>query len=914
MTSCSAASRTISRSAVSSFTLHMVHYLKKVFLFLVLLTLTQMTYGQQIDFKGIVTDSTTAPVSFVNIVAYEDGTASPLFTLTNNDGEFSLKLKANTHYGISLLHIGYVKQEFSLQTTQAAITRDFVLTERVTELGEVEVIYEMPIMISNDSIVYNVDSFATGSERKLKEVLRKLPGVEVDKEGRVFVMGERVTEVLVENKTFFNGSSKLAIENIPADAVQKIEVLNNHNKVDFLKGLEDNDKLSLNIRLKEDKKRFLFGDLDTQGGHRNRYRLHPSLFYYSPELTFNFIGDVNNIGEKSLSLEDFISFQSSNQILTNTKGFVQSINDLNDYFFEQDLQRYTEQFGAISVQRTVSPKTDVNAFVLGSNSQSNSRSLTENDYLNESETVLSEEREEIGRSDNAFLLGRINIDHVANDKSHLNLNTSLRLLNAEGTSEINSSSLLNQSQLQINPSVESRSLKQALKYDNKLSKKHTLSVSGLFNYTYRTPETMWSSTSQAFAIEQLLTADVYNVNQEVLEEKYHTSALVKDYLVINKLNHIYLSAGVNGGWENYTTQASQIQADGQEFNLNQFGFENDIRNSLVDIYADLEYKFKKGKFILKPGFEVHNYLWKVQNIEKVDKDVFAILPKFDSEIQFTKTKKLEFDYAMDLSFPETNQLVDGRVLRSFNSILTGNPNLEEFETHRLSLTYNKFNLIRGSLFSLRASYNYSNSAIQNANLLDGINSIIVPRLINKEQSQFNIGIEIKKKAGKYIKYGYKGDYGLSGYYQMINEELIRNDALTFQNEFSVETQFQKGFNLLGSYTRTNNTYESNVDTKFLRQDFGLNVEYNLGDRFFVLLDQQFTQYTDRTNGTNSQFSIADLIFRYQKEEMPWTFELKFDNIWDAQFKRENALNTFIISDRTIFLQPRMVLIKVSYKL
>ena len=70
-------------------------------------------------------------------------------------------------------------------------------------------------------------------------------------------MGKKVTLVLVEDKTFFNGTTKLAIDNIPADAVDKIEMVYNYNKVSFLKGLEDSDKLAMNIKLKEDKKRFL---------------------------------------------------------------------------------------------------------------------------------------------------------------------------------------------------------------------------------------------------------------------------------------------------------------------------------------------------------------------------------------------------------------------------------------------------------------------------------------------------------------------------------------------------------------------------------------------------------------------------------------------------------------------------------
>ena len=103
------------------------------------------------------------------------------------------------------------------------------------------------------------------------------------------VRGKKVTRVLVENKTFFTGNSKLAVNNIPADAVDKVEVLDNYNEVAMLKGLQDSEDMAMNILLKEDKKKFVFGDIEVGAGIKDRYLLHPNLFYYSPDTNINFI-------------------------------------------------------------------------------------------------------------------------------------------------------------------------------------------------------------------------------------------------------------------------------------------------------------------------------------------------------------------------------------------------------------------------------------------------------------------------------------------------------------------------------------------------------------------------------------------------------------------------------------------------
>ena len=93
----------------------------------------------------------------------------------------------------------------------------------------------MPVTVKGDTTTFKTEKFITGEERKLKNVLKKLPGVEVDKKGNVTVQGKKVTKMLVDNKKFFGGNSKLAVENIPANAVGDIEVIDNYNEVAFLK-------------------------------------------------------------------------------------------------------------------------------------------------------------------------------------------------------------------------------------------------------------------------------------------------------------------------------------------------------------------------------------------------------------------------------------------------------------------------------------------------------------------------------------------------------------------------------------------------------------------------------------------------------------------------------------------------------
>ena len=98
-------------------------------------------------------------------------------------------------------------------------------------LDAVELVYEMPVSVKGDTLIYNADSFKNGTERKLEDVLKKLPGVEINDDGQVEVEGKVVSKVMVEGKDFFDGDTKLATKNIPANAVDKVQVLKNFSEV-----------------------------------------------------------------------------------------------------------------------------------------------------------------------------------------------------------------------------------------------------------------------------------------------------------------------------------------------------------------------------------------------------------------------------------------------------------------------------------------------------------------------------------------------------------------------------------------------------------------------------------------------------------------------------------------------------------
>jgi len=295
----------------------------KLFIGIVFLLISQLAFTQTRLLTGVVTDSLNNVLPYTNVLAKPDSTnINMAFAITDEKGRFKLELKQDLSYTITVSYLGFKSFTFKTKLTQNAI-KNIVLKEAANQLEEVILIKELPVNIKKDTITYNTKVFTNGKERKLKQVLKKLPGVEVNKNGGVTVLGKKVTDLLVDNKPFFGGGTKLGVENIPADAVKSVEVLDNYNKVGFLKGLNDSQRMALNIKLKKDKKKFVFGDVEVGKATDSHYLLHPNLFYYSPRTTVNFIGDVNDIGKKSFTIDDYINFEG---------GFGKLMNNPNSYF------------------------------------------------------------------------------------------------------------------------------------------------------------------------------------------------------------------------------------------------------------------------------------------------------------------------------------------------------------------------------------------------------------------------------------------------------------------------------------------------------------------------------------------------------------------------------------------------------
>ncbi len=888
-----------------------------LFYFIILL-LANSIFAQNIQIQGKVTDSLQNPLPYANILAIPNVEDLEVrFAITEQDGSYKLGLVKQQTYELTVSYLGYKPQKLSITTTDQDLIKNFVLEENPDQLDEVHIKYTPPIIVKTDTITYDVNRFTTGEERKLRDALKKLPGVEVDREGNVKVQGKKVTKVLVENKTFFTGNSKLAVNNIPADAVDKVEVLDNYNEVAMLKGLQDSEDMVLNILLKEDKKKFVFGDVETSAGIEDRYLLHPNLFYYSPKTNVNFIGDLNNQGIKSFSFSDYLEFEGGfGKLLDDASSYFSLFNsDFAQYLNNQDFTDNINQFGALNVRQSVNNSTDLSGYMITSNSKTQTFSNTLNSYQNIAEP-FTEDRTVTNKLNNFFTIGKFTVDYDPDYTEDFAYNAFVKVTNNDANGLINTINPNQNNSINAYTDITAFNLKQNISYSRKLSKAHTATLEATYNFQNDKPITEWLTNQQILqGLIPLEDEDIYNILQTKRSKSHNFNAILKDYWVLNNFNHLYTIIGMNTSFNSFYNNDVQVLEDGNINNFNSAGFGNDFGYNFTDTFLGLEYKFMIGIATFKPALFYHGYLWRTEQFS--DTKTFSktlLLPQFTAKIEFNNSEKLNFKYKLNARFASTNQLADNFILSSFNNVFRGNNQLENQLYHTATLSYYKFSLFRNLNFNLNTSFNKRIESIKTVSQLNGIESFNTTIMFDEPEHNWNVSGRVSKKIRK-IRYNLSTSFSYSDFYQILNDETNLNVSKSISSTIGLETFFKNFPNLELNYTKDFSNYKAlRTISKFENDRFEVVLEYDFLKDFIFKADYTFDNYNNKNQGITNTFDTANASLFYQKEDSPWGFEVSANNIFDVRFKQQNSFNAFVVSDNRTFIIPRIVMFKLSYKL
>jgi len=881
------------------------------------LLISSTCFSQKNSITGSITGNSNKPLESANIIAKPLQEKSNLkFAIADNKGRYRLELDSNIKYEVTVSYIGYIDQVWITTPDDAEKIHNFILQPTGEQLKEIIIKHEFkPIVIKKDTLTYDVKSFANGNERKMKEVLEKLPGVEVDKKGNVTVQGKKVTKMLVEGKSFFGGGSKLAVENIPADALDKIEVIDHFNEVGFMKQVSDSEDLAMNVKLKANKKKFVFGDVEagaeTGNADNGFYLGHTALFYYSPKTNLSFIGDINNIGKHSFTFDDLLRFGNGmSSFLSGRKSFT------NLYSFTTDNNEVVQnksQFAALNFSHDLSSKLEISGFSILSKIFTSSQSKNANEYLQNSAVAFENKLE---KGDNRSLLGISNVkmEYSPNAKEKWYYNGQYQSSTNDLNRTINSATNLGSNIFQTLNQADNTAVKQYLEWHKSYNDAHTTTFVVNHAYDKNIPQTRWF-TDQPFltGIIPIQTDNTYTIDQIKRVQNQSIDVLFKHYWVLNNANHLYTIFGNNYGYSKLFTSEKQVLTTNIINNFSAVGFGNDINYQLNDTYIGLEYKFKIGKWTNKPALYSHWYTMQTEQASGnrvVEKQVW--LPQWNSEFEFNKSEILSFNYKLEVGFPEVSQLADQFTLQNYNLVFKGNALLENERFHSANLRYSKMNIYRGITWNAIVSFLKKEKTIRNEILLQGINQVNSPFLRDNPETNYSINGAVNKKI-----YGFSFRINTSlnwlNYLQTLNAVTTSNNRNSQKAGLFIKTTYKKWPMVSTGYTKGFSQFTGLTKSNFQTDSWNADAEITFLKFWTYKLEYENTSNTNTSKQQNF-YDIANTSLHYQKKNSPFGFELTVNNLSNTTVKKDFSFSDYLISERTTFVLPRVVLLSISYKL
>ena len=866
---------------------------------------------------GIVSDTLNQPLESANLIAKPlQEKAGIKFAMADNKGRFRLELDNDVKYEIVVSYIGYTQEILIIEVNSTITTHNFKLKATGENLKEIIIKHEFkPIVIKKDTMTYDVASFAKGNERKMKEVLEKLPGVEVDKNGGVTVQGKKVTKLLVEGKSFFGGGTKLAVENIPADALDKIEVIDNFNQVGFMKEVSDSEDLAMNVKLKADKKKFVFGDVEAGAevgnGDNGFYLGHAALFYYSPKGNVSFIGDSNNIGRSTFTYQDLMRFDGgASSFLTGRKSLSNLYSFTND---NTDVVQNKSHFGALNFSYAGVEKLEISGFALFSNVllaqklESNIEYLQNQSLTFENRTTNSETKTFLG-------IGNVKLDYSPTKKEKIYYNAQYQSSNNDGITALKSVTNVNSSTFETIQNADNTSVKQYVEWHKSINPNHTTTLVINQSFEEQTPQNTWF-TDQPFlaGLIPLQNDTSYTINQIKKTKNNSIDALFKHYWIINNFNHVYTNVGNNYGKSNFSTSEKQLLTNGTVNDFAASGFGNDVNYQLNDAYIGLEYKFKIGIWTNKPGLYFHWYDLKTQQLDGdygLSKTLFQ--PQWTSELEFNKSESLVFNYKLENDFPDASLLANRFSLQGYNSVFKGNALLRNERFHAASLNYRKMNMYRGINWYARASYNKKVRAVRNDIVLSGINQFSTPIITDNPETNWSFYGSFEKKI-YYFRAGINTSINGFSYTQTLNDIATQNDRNSQNVGLTLKTAKRNWPNLEIGYKKGFSQFNGLTQSNYKTDAFNADGSIDFLKHFVYKFSYENLRNTDNTNQSNF-YEVANTSLRYQKKNSPFGFELSANNLFDNRAKNDFSFSDFSISNSSRYVMPRVVLFSVSYKL
>lgn len=877
--------------------------------FLILLCGFSMN-AQSIIF-GQILDANKNPIPFANVyIKVQNGSAIVAFTTTDKDGNYHLKTTKTGNYELSFKALSFKTVVFPIALeSNKNYSQNATLTDDIVALNEVIVQKERAITVKQDTIIMSVNAFAKGNENVVEDLLKNLPGVNVSDDGTIRIGNQEIEKVMVEGDDFFERGYKLLTKNMNANTIDKVEIYKKYSNNRLLKGIENSNKVAINLKLKKDLKMQWFGNLNAGYGlvSENRYETKANLMSFGKTAKYYVITNLNNTGTDATGdINQLIRPFRLDEI--GTLGDDQLVNSLLSLDLimpslkEERTNFNNAEMVSLNAIHTLSQKLKMKTLAFFNWDENDfffngfqSYKINEVTFSNTNNLTLTK-RKTIG-------FGKIDLNYDLSKNKMLEFTTKYNDRNENGMSRL----LFNSTPTNERLNENNQLIDQKIVFTNKIAENKVLVFAGRYINEKR---------PQAYTINSLLFPDLFpsQTNADKImqqsENKMQFSAAEVN-LLDRKSNGslLELKTGLKHRQDILNTKLIF-----QENNTNTTAskeYQNGAKYTNSDFYINAKYSQKNGRYTFTGELEAHQLFNKYTDEGKNEKQTpFFINPKLGFNVEINKNNRFFSVYSYNKTNAGILDVYNNYVLTASHNFDKGNT-LNQLQASSILLNYGLGNW--GTKFFANASLMYTkNHDFYSTNSIITPNYSQVEKIIIKNQESFSATADVDyfiKAISSHLKLNFV--YTNSDFKNIVNNQERKVDASNFNYAFEVRSGFRGMFNYhLGSKwktseAKTNIVNKNTTNVSFLDLVFDFNKKFNLS----IESERYFFSNLDRDN----KYYFLDLQSKYTAKENKLSFTLSGKNLFNTKTFSEYYVNDVSVYASEYRLLPRYVLLKIDYR-
>ncbi len=683
--------------------------------------------------KGTVIDSANKkPIdkAVIGLVVKSNPTDTS-YTFSNEKGEFSFDVVPASNFSVIITNSGFAPVAKFIPVKQQEKTISIgtiILASRAKLLDEV-VVESAPIIVKEDTVEYKADAFKTKEGAVVEDLLKKLPGIDVDKDGNVKAQGKSVTRVKVNGKDFFGGDLKTATKELPANIVDKIQVIDDYGDQATVSGIKDGDPDKvINIQLKKDKNKGFFGRTTVGAGTDQRYQESFNGNYFNNNRQISVVGNFNNTNTSLFNFSGggsrgMSSMMSAGRSMMSDMGGASidpslfggggntGISTTNSAGFN-----YRDQWGKrISVYGSYS-YSHKNTRQLQNISTQNNASL--GTFLNNQDANSLT----TGDSHRATF----NLEYQVDSFNYLKFTPNISISN----NDANSYTSYN------NNKEGSGKTSDGINKNLTDSRSPNLSLNVLYNHKFRKRGRNFSASASVGNSSSTSAQDATNlnnyytpfigynnkfqyINQDNDNHNYGVRFTYSEPLTKYRSLDLSYSHNFNYARNNKKTYNVDSLTKAQTINsLLSNDYENDFYNDRIGV--SLRTTMKKYNYTVGVSFQPVDLKGKSLTKDSMYTPITSvnIFPIARMTYNFSRTKALNASYSGNATQPSFSQLQPVVDSSNTQNTTTGNPNLKPSITQNVNLSYNSFNFITGKVLFTNITFSTIKNQIVNNTIID----------------------------------------------------------------------------------------------------------------------------------------------------------------------------------------------------